>query len=298
MIPLTRRNAARRAAIISYTRQTLPRPARLYSTPTKKLHAQESLSSSGSVGQDLPPYMTSTAPREMQGFLQRRSPYVILPPPLPDDASPANGDIFFTDSPTTDKVAIMDACLHGLHDVPRAKHFFELLRETHRGDPILEPRIYNLFLEAYLEMATNREEMNRANWIEDAWALYNDMESGRDKVQPTANTYAIMLQAWLRFNPDSPTPVLISGAKVHDPVDLLRNIIYREISPSLVVSDRSFTNSDEATEAIKALSRAAVTMGLSTVVSELGLVESLGKQLEDPLADVPEVVPVTRPKVR
>ncbi|KAI0716234.1 hypothetical protein C8Q76DRAFT_567355, partial [Earliella scabrosa] len=134
----------------------------------------------------------------MQGFLPRSSPYVILPPPLPDDAAPANGDIFFTDSPTTDKVAIMDACLHGLHDVPRAKHFFELLRETHRGDPILEPRIYNLFLEAYLEMATNREEMNRANWIEDAWALYNDMESGRDKVQPTANTYAIMLQAWLR----------------------------------------------------------------------------------------------------
>ena len=147
-------------------------------------------------------------------------------------------------------------------------------------------------------MATNREEMNRANLIEDARVLYGHIETETDKVQPTVTSYAIILQARLRYKPNSPTLVLINGEKVHDPVDLLRNIIYREISPSLVVSDRSFTNSDEATEAIKALSRAAVTMGLSTVVSELGLVESLGKQLEDPLADVPEVVPVTRPKVR
>ncbi len=300
MIPLSRRHAARRAALVSYTRQTLPRPARLYSTPTKKLHAQETVSPSGpSVPPHYPPYMPqgSSTPREMQGFLQRRAKYTILPTPLPDDAARVAGDIFFTDSPTQDKVALMDACLHGLADVPRAKYLFEVLRETHRGDAVLEPRVYNLFLEAYLEMATNVEELNRANWLEDAWALYNDMENDREKVQPTANTYAIMLQAWLRFNPDSDTPVLISGATVHDPLSLLRNIINRGLSPSMVVSDRVFTSNEEATEAIKALSRAAVQMGLASVVSELGLADSLGRQTEDPLADVPEATPVTKPKV-
>ncbi|KAI0753612.1 DNA/RNA polymerase [Fomes fomentarius] len=238
----------------------------------------------------------SSTPREMQGFLQRRAKYTVLPTPLPDDATRVTGDIFFTDSPTKDKVALMDACLHGLADVPRAKYLFEVLRETHRGDAVLEPRVYNLFLEAYLEMATNVEELNRANWLEDAWALYNDMENDREKVQPTTNTYAIMLQAWLRFNPDSDTPVLISGATVHEPLSLLRNIINRGLSPSMVVSDRVFTSNEEAMEAIKALSRAAVQMGLTSVVSELGLADSLGRQTEDPLADVPEATPVTKPK--
>ena len=303
MIPLTRRNAAR---AVSYTRQTLPRPARLYSTPTKKLLAQEALSSSGSPSsQEYPPYMPQSSSmarplavaEEMNDFLQRRSPYTILPTPLPDDvASPAT-DYFFADSPTQDAVAIMDACLHGLQDVPRAKEMFERIRDTRQGDPILDARMYNVMLEAYLEMATSREEINRSHWLEDAWALYNDMEQGRDNVHPTPNTYAIMLQAWLRFNPESKNPVIIGGAEVHDPVSLLRNIIGRQIAPSLVVADRAFTTDEEANEAIKALSRAAVQMGLSSVVTELGMAESLGRQAADPLEDVPEVVPVVKAKV-
>ncbi|TFK81972.1 DNA/RNA polymerase [Polyporus arcularius HHB13444] len=245
---------------------------------------------------------TSAAPRtpaihdDMHDFLHRRTSYTILPAPLPDDVATPATDYFFADSPTQDAVAIMDACLHGLQDVPRAKEMFERLRETRQGDPILESRVYNLMLEAYLEMATNREEINRANWLEDAWQLYNDMEHGRDSAHPTANTYAIMLQAWLRFNPDSKNPVIIGGAEVHDPVSLLRNIIGRQISPSLVVADRAFTTDEEANEAIKALSKAAVQMGLSSVVSELGMAESLGRQAPDPLEDVPEVVPVMKAK--
>ncbi|KAI0742483.1 DNA/RNA polymerase [Daedaleopsis nitida] len=241
--------------------------------------------------------MPTAVPAEMRGFLQQPAAYTILPTPLPDDAASGSQDLYFADSSTKNMVALMDACLHRLHDVPRAKHFFEQLRELKQNDHVLEPRVYNLFLEAYLEMATNREEMNRANWLEDAWMLYNDMESGHEKVAPTPNTYAIMLLAWLRFNPDSNSPVILGGTKVHDPISLLRSIINRQISPSLVVADRAFTTSEEAVEAIKALSKAAVEMGLTSVVSELGVVETLGKPFEDPLADVPEVVPVMKPRV-
>ncbi|RPD76822.1 DNA/RNA polymerase [Lentinus tigrinus ALCF2SS1-7] len=301
MIPLTRRNAAR---AVSYSRQSLPRPARLYSTPTKKLLAQESVSSSGTL-QEFPPYMAQPSAsgsrplavaEDMHDFLHRRSPYTILPTPLPDDVATPTTDYFFADSPTQDAVAIMDACLHGLQDVPRAKEMFERVRVARQGDPILDSRVYNLMLEAYLEMATNREEINRANWLEDAWSLYYDMEHGTDSVDPTANTYAIMLQAWLRFNPESKNPVIIGGAQVLDPVALLRNIIGRQIAPSLVVADRAFTTDEEANAAIKALSRAAVEMGLSRVVTELGMAESLGRQAVDPLEDVPEVVPVVKAK--
>ncbi|KAI0640998.1 DNA/RNA polymerase [Trametes meyenii] len=122
------------------------------------------------------------------------------------------------------------------------------------------------------------------------------MESDRERVQPTANTYAVMLLAWLRFNPDSSTPVHLSGTEVHDPMSLLRNIIGRQIAPALVVADRAFTTNEEATEAIKALSRAAIQMGLSSVVNELGLADNLGRQVDDPLADVPEAIPVTKVK--
>ncbi|EIW56833.1 DNA/RNA polymerase [Trametes versicolor FP-101664 SS1] len=122
------------------------------------------------------------------------------------------------------------------------------------------------------------------------------MEAGREGVQPTANTYAIMLRMWLRFNPDSESPVQISAAEMHDPMSLLRHMLRGSVAPALVVADRAFTTSEEATEAIKALSRAAVEMGLSSVVNELGLADSLGRQVDDPLEDVPEAIPVMKTK--
>ncbi|KAI8992792.1 DNA/RNA polymerase [Trametes punicea] len=239
----------------------------------------------------------SSIHQEMHGFLRRPSQYTILPAPLPEDAAAETNGYFYIDSPTQDVVAVMDACLQGLHDVPRAKEIFEGLRETRRGDRLLDARLYNHFLEAYLEMATNKDTVNRAMWLEDAWLLYNAMEEGNELVQPTANTYAIMLLAWLRFNPDSPDKVALSSTIVQDPMSLLRSIIHRQISPALVVSDRAFTTNEEATQAIKALSKAAVQMGLSSVVNELGLADSLGRQVDDPLEDVPEAIPVMKFKV-
>ena len=44
-----------------------------------------------------------------------------------------------------------------------------------------------------------------------------------------------------------------------------------------VISDRAFTSSEEATEAIRALSKAALHLGMMNVLSELELAEVLGK---------------------
>ncbi|KAI9061872.1 DNA/RNA polymerase [Trametes sanguinea] len=303
MIPLTRRNATRGAALVSYTRQSLPRPARLYSTPTKRLEA-EAAPSSANLGLhgDLPPYVSSENERplfssihsDMHDFLRRRSEYTILPAPAPEDSRDETR-LLFSDTTSQDLVAVMEACLRNLHDVPRAKQIFEGLRQNGRGEKILDARVYNHLISAYIEMATVKDQAHRSMWLEDAWSLYNDMEHGREHIQPNANTYALMLIAWLRFNPDMPNGVDL-GNDAHDPMSLLRNIIHRQIAPALVISDRAFTTNDEATEAIKALSRAAMQMGLSSVVNELGLAESLGRQLDDPLENVPEALPVVKIK--
>ncbi|KAI0334262.1 hypothetical protein GY45DRAFT_1218559, partial [Cubamyces sp. BRFM 1775] len=138
MIPLTRRNAAHRAALLSYSRQSLPRPARLYSSPTKKLDA-EAVPSSAGTSMDYSPFFPlssdgqtafTTIHNDMHGFLRQRGDLTVLPTPLPMDVSSESPQHFFTDSPTQDLVAVMDACLHDLHDVSRAKQIFEQLRES------------------------------------------------------------------------------------------------------------------------------------------------------------------------
>jgi DNA-directed RNA polymerase, mitochondrial len=65
----------------------------------------------------------------------------------------------------------------------------------------------------------------------------------------------------------------------------------------MVVADRSIESSEEAEKLIQLLSKAAVTLNLSKVVTELGQAEALGSTAYDPLGDVPEVVPVTVVKV-
>ncbi|KAF8554654.1 hypothetical protein OG21DRAFT_1389212, partial [Imleria badia] len=137
MIP---RNSARslETTLVSYSRQRLPRPARLYSTPSKKANA-------AFAQLQLPhpvPFRFTTqkdplteegisAVNDMRGFLHRRVPYTILPTPLPDQShSTPLSTYFFPDSPTQDQLAVMDACLYNLYDVPRAKQIFERLRKS------------------------------------------------------------------------------------------------------------------------------------------------------------------------
>ncbi|KAI6030316.1 hypothetical protein EDC04DRAFT_2546612, partial [Pisolithus marmoratus] len=144
MIP---RTTTRRleTTLLSYSRQRLPRPYRLYSTPSKKSNAPASAFAQVQVPRpNFPAYLYrdpmagdasgsgsgGNTLNDMQGFLNRGTPYTILPSPLPGDRASSLNNFLFPDSPTQDQLAVMHACLHNLYDVPRAKQVFERLRRS------------------------------------------------------------------------------------------------------------------------------------------------------------------------
>ncbi|KIK64988.1 hypothetical protein GYMLUDRAFT_160261 [Collybiopsis luxurians FD-317 M1] len=120
------------------------------------------------------------------------------------------------------------------------------------------------------------------------------MESGREKVAPSAGSYATMLLAWHRFGPDSADYIRDCGEK--RPVELLTSLLGRDIPIENVVADRAIGSSEEATQVIKILSKAAADLGLADVITQLGQTETIGAHYNDILADVPEVMPVMRAK--
>ena len=89
---------------------------------------------------------------------------------------------------------IIDACLYNLVDVPRAQNVFDRLRRQ-AGSSILGSGLYNSLLNAYLGMSLN-EPSKKNYWVEEAWKLYNILESEEDDVQPTAKTYSTILAVW------------------------------------------------------------------------------------------------------
>ncbi|KAF8637123.1 hypothetical protein AX17_003027 [Amanita inopinata Kibby_2008] len=282
------------------SRQGLPRPARLYSSPTKRSNAP-ALATVQLPRQEYPPYMSNGSPKvsercipnELETFLHRRQPYTILPPPLPLDRTSYANSLLYGHSPTQDLFGVMDACLHDLFDVPRAKGIFERMRIS-ENNPVTDARIYNAFLEAYLNMATTKEFESKDYWVETAWELYELLESGVEKITPNAGTYAIMLLLWLRFNPESSNPV--THAKHLTPSLLLNNMIKRGINVQDVVVDRVFDSSDEAAKIVRSLSRAAVDLNLARVVSELGQAEVIATRMPDVLDNIPDVRPVLKEK--
>ena len=205
MIPLRRSTTkSLETTLLSYSRQALPRPARLYSTPStarRNAYLPEPIPAQP----ELPPYMSkpngrneATASGDMHSFLKHDPRYTILPTPLPADQSSHLNDLYFTDSPTQDLLAVIDACLHNLYDIPRAKQIFERLRKSSKAEAVLNTRLYNSLLEAFIAMASSKDPENRLIWLEDAWLLFDSMETGTEVAAPNATTYAIMLAAWLR----------------------------------------------------------------------------------------------------
>ena len=91
---------------------------------------------------------------------------------------------------------MIDACLHNLHDVRRATELFNRLR-SQVGTTALETQLYNAFLEAYLLMS-KKEDHKKQHWVDEAWLLYEVMESGKEEVLPNSKTYSILLAAWHR----------------------------------------------------------------------------------------------------
>ncbi|KAF8064220.1 DNA/RNA polymerase [Lyophyllum atratum] len=284
------------------SRQSLPRPARLYSTPSKKANAPAFATAQVSQP-DYPTFLSHpqaeipleprklSLGKELANYLQRSAPYTILPTPLPSDRSSPVNDLFYPDSNTQDLLSVMDACLHNLYDVSRAKGIFERLREK-VGNPVLSTRVYNAFLEAYLNIASTKGPTEV--FLEYAWELYDVLESGKEKFVPDATTYSLMLIAYHRFRPESQTPV--AGIATSSPSHILTRLVQREVPVANVVSDRTMTSSEEAVEIIKLLSKAAMQLNMPRIISELGQAEIIGTQVSDALDDVPEATPVMRVK--
>lgn len=74
---------------------------------------------------------------------------------------------------------------------------------------------------------------------------------------------------------------------------VLSSILERQISLKDIISVPSL-DSEEVIQIITHLSRAAAEIGKTRVLAELGETEHISS---DPLADVPEVMPVTKEKV-
>ena len=213
MIPFTTRAARKttETTLLSCSRQRLPRPARLYSTPTKRSSAPVLDTLHPKLPDSYPAFLPALpsladpagnlpgdpAASDMHSFLRTRTPYTMLPPPLPSDKHSELNDFYYTDSPTCDMIAVMDACLHNCYDVQRAKEIFDDLRAK-RSEQILHPRLYTAFVETYLEMAL-REPERKALWVEDAWLLLDALFNGQERVAATTGAYALALVAWLRY---------------------------------------------------------------------------------------------------
>jgi DNA-directed RNA polymerase, mitochondrial len=218
MIPLSTRLARKRtqSALLSYSRQRLPRPARLYSSPTKPASAEAFDPVASSIPDSYPAFLPAHPKladptgnvtdnpntSDMRTFLRSRTPYTILPPPLPLGKDSDLNDLLYTDSPTQDLISVMDACLHNCYDVSRAREIFDDLRAS-GAEQILHPRLYTSFVEAYLDMAVKEPEQ-KILWVDDAWRLLDLLFSGNEKVPITAGVYALALIAWLRCVSASP----------------------------------------------------------------------------------------------
>ena len=128
MIPLSTQAVHKKteSTLLSYSHQCLPHPACLHSTPTKCASAP-AFDAVTSIPDNYPAFLLALlkladpGTNDMQAFLHSCTPYTILPPPLLQDRHSKPNDSLYTDSPTQDIIAIMDACLHNSYDVTCTK---------------------------------------------------------------------------------------------------------------------------------------------------------------------------------
>ena len=93
------------------------------------------------------------------------------------------------------------------------------------------------------------------------------------------------------------SPTYIDGITNHSPASLLKGIVDNQLSVSTVISDRAIKSSEEAQKILQGLAKAAVQHNYREIVHELTDLERDGSSLPDPYSDVPDVRPVTFPKV-
>lgn len=196
----------------------------------------------------------------VQHFLAQPTQYALLPTPLPVDCTSEANEYWFSNSTTQELMAVVAACIHDLYDVPRAKGIFDRLRTT--TSAAMETRVVNAMLGAYLNIAARGEA---EYWIESLWELFDAMQ------QPSTGSYAIMLLAIHRF-PDY---------AVKSFNDILSAAVTHEIPLTNLVSDRAFSDDDEALQIISELSKAAIQLNLPTALEALGEAQTRGSQVQD-----------------
>jgi DNA-directed RNA polymerase, mitochondrial len=121
----------------------------------------------------------------------------MLPTPLPLDVHSTVDSFWFPRSAAQEAQNVIDACLYNCYDVPRAQSVFETIRENMDDtDVFFDISLYNSFLRAYIEMASEHDVDNRGKWVGDAWRLFDQCSA--DGVEPDADTYASMLLILVR----------------------------------------------------------------------------------------------------
>ncbi|KAF9522502.1 hypothetical protein CPB83DRAFT_911296 [Crepidotus variabilis] len=281
-------------------------------------------------------------------ILARPTPLTFIPPPVQGKVTSSLGTskaidpgmksyeaaaiasaTWYTDSKTIDMSGIIDACLHNLYDVQRANDVFKRLRTQlvtlpvaapsstdmdSRSQPppsIITASLYNSFIHAYVGMA-QKDEFQREYWLEQAYSLYDVLETGAEGVESNAQTYAVMMSLWWKLKSrtihlDEPwnAASTSSSPSPPTPAQILTAITSRGIPIMNVISHPSLDSPDVMAEIAKVLSGEAVKLGLKHVLEELGeaigAIEGLEISFEVQegndqvnMDDVPEVRPVLK----
>jgi DNA-directed RNA polymerase len=204
------RAAQRLETTLLLSRQALPRPARLYSTPSRPAKAQ-GLAAVEHIRPDIsyPGFLRQPSPssrpideerilNSLERFLARDRTYTVLPTPQPPESElTKHGETWFSDTATQESMSIMDACLHNLYDVSRAKIIFNQLRQN-AASSLLETGVYNAFIDAYFGMATQKDVENEEIWLADIYDIYDLLETEAENTAPNKMTYGLMLRVWLQ----------------------------------------------------------------------------------------------------
>lgn len=226
---------------------------------------------------------------ELRTYLRER-PVVIIPTPSPPKASHGKSHQqikFFPDSPTVNRLAIMEACLNGFIDVPRAHQLFNDTMKDEKLRYHLDIRICNVFLNAYIDWAVMEEKAGHRSaevWRKRCWELYTTLEyENALQASPDERTYAIMLTSLLK------SPEMTIADKRSTTTKIMTQMDQRSISLVSVVNHGTLSPS-ERMEVISLLtqsakgsaSRAAVIAKLESI----GVTERVAPDILDNVAEI------------
>ncbi|KAG8954804.1 DNA-directed RNA polymerase [Tulasnella sp. 419] len=253
--------------------------ARTYSKPSAPAQA-EAVAAATHIASDMPPPAPYSIPRDNLPLFGPR-PLTVLRPPRPADDTFESLDPLYLPSYVYTSQALIQACIHDLHDPLRARKLFDQarVRAEHRAGLSID--LYNSMLSTYLAMRSKGSK----NWLEDMWALYDDLMIGDEPVSADTQTFSIALSALQRFPEECS-----SLGKTAD--KLLADIMKSHPRPSMaqVLSPSMFASAAELAEATKIMFNATAVSPYKDAAAEM---IALTKIDDSPL---PEPKPVRKLK--